>query len=125
MPATSRKSAPSDKSLSARRKLCIERRDAEHAASAHDALRAKLDARLKVLATEAGESFTERFDNGDEVRVSPGCAAEFRGDVPVVVSEAWIALAPAEKKKLQNAGLIKLEPNWGRASSGRVTVKIF
>jgi hypothetical protein len=63
--------------------------------------------------------------NGDFVRVSPPVAAEFKGDQPVIVTEAWRTLKPAEQKAHVKSGLVKIEPQWGKPSSGRVTVKVF
>jgi hypothetical protein len=57
--------------------------------------------------------------------VSPPCQAEFKGNVPVIVTEAWQALKPPEQKAHVKSGLITIEPQWGRASGGRVTVKVF
>lgn len=84
-----------------------------------------LEVELKVLATDAGESFTELFPKRGQVAVAPGHRAEFKGDVPVIQTEAWAALKPAERKRLLQSGLIVVEPQWGKASSGRVTVKVF
>jgi hypothetical protein len=41
------------------------------------------------------------------------------------VTEAWQALKPAEQRAHVKSGLIRIEPQWGRASSGRVTVKMY
>lgn len=84
-----------------------------------------LEAELKRLATEAGQSFTESFPKLGDVKVAPGHAAEFKGDVPVIQTEAWQSLTPAKREQLQKSGLIKIEPQWGKSSSGRVTVKLF
>jgi hypothetical protein len=46
-------------------------------------------------------------------------AAEFKGDVPVLQTEIWQALKPAKHAQLIKMGHIKIEPQWGRASSGR------
>jgi len=86
---------------------------------------AAIEARLKVIATDAGEPFKETFPNGDYVSASGAVAAEFKGRVPVVQTEAWLALSPAEQKARMKGGVIKIEEQWGRASSGRVSVKIF
>jgi hypothetical protein len=58
--------------------------------------------------------------NGDYVQGAPPCAAEFRRNLPVMQTEALQALKPAEQKQLIKSGLIKIEPQWGRASGGRV-----
>jgi hypothetical protein len=77
-----------------------------------------LEIDLKLLATDAKASLVETFPKLGKVTVAPG------GDVPVIQTEAWNALTPAERKKLEKSGLVKIEPQWGRASSGRVTVKV-
>jgi hypothetical protein len=84
-----------------------------------------LEVELKVLATDAKASIVETFPKLGKVTVAPGHGEEFKGDVPVIQTEAWNALTPAERKKLEKSGLVKIEPQWGRASSGRVTVKAF
>jgi hypothetical protein len=39
---------------------------------------------------------------------------------------AWCESAkPAKQEKLIESGLISIEPQWGRASAGRVSVKVF
>ena len=43
----------------------------------------------------------------------------------MIVTEAWQALKPTEQKAQVKGGLIRIEPQWGRASGGRVTVKVF
>lgn len=84
-----------------------------------------LEVELKVLATDAKESFTEVFPKRGQVAVAPGHSAEFKGDIPVIQTEAWNGLKPAERKRLEKSGLIAIEKQWGKASSGRVTVKVF
>jgi hypothetical protein len=56
---------------------------------------AAVEARLKQIADERGESFKVTLLNGDYVQVSPPCAAEFKGNVPVLQTEAWQVLKPA------------------------------
>ena len=85
------------------------------------------------LAARAGVSLRSVQDweggvtlpNGDYVHVSPPCAAEFKGNVPVLQTEAWQALKSAKHEQLIKSGLVKIEPQWGRASGGRVSVKVF
>jgi ribosome biogenesis protein Tsr3 len=83
-----------------------------------------LEIDLKLLATDAKASLVETLSKLGKVTVAPGHGEEFKGDVPVIQTEAWNALTPAERKKLEKSGLVKIEPQWGRASSGRVTVKV-
>jgi hypothetical protein len=62
---------------------------------------------------------------GDYVAVAPPAAAEFKGNIPILQTEVWQALKPAKHEQLLKIGLVKIEPQWGRASSGRVSVKVF
>jgi hypothetical protein len=50
-------------------------------------------------------------------------AADFKGDGPVLQTK--IDLAGAQTAKRAHMGLIKIEPQWGRAWSGRITVRVF
>lgn len=83
-----------------------------------------IEADLKRRATADGVGFRIEVAKLGSVKVDPGHGAEFKGDVPMIQTEAWQALKPAERKRLVDSGLIKVEPQWGRASSGRVTVKL-
>ena len=80
---------------------------------------------MKQIAGERSESFKVTLTSGDFVHVSPPVAAEYKGDVPVLQTEIWQALRPAKHEQLVKLGLIKIEPQWGRASSGRVTIRVF
>jgi len=122
--ATSRKAKPDPKILKARRATAEKRLDIEIRLGKDYAEIAKLDADLKLSAMDSGESFKEDFGARGFIAVAPPHAAEFKGDVPQVVTEAWQVLKPAERKKLVSSGLIKIEPQWGKASGGRVTVKV-
>lgn len=121
--ATSRKAQPDKKVLARRRTLCQERLAIEQKLAPDYTRIAAIEAELKQLATEAGESFREQF-GADYVSASGAIAAEFKGNVPVVQTEAWNGLKPAERKAHEKSGLIRIEPQWGRASNGRVTVKV-
>lgn len=123
--ATSRRAEPDKKQLQLRGKLCAELLGIYVKNKATFSRMEAIEAELKQIATDAGESFQELVTDTGTVKVSGAVTAEFKGDVPVVQSEFWLALNPGEKKKLEKSGLIKVEPQWGRASSGRVTVKVF
>jgi hypothetical protein len=73
---------------------------------------------LKQIADACGASFKVTLSNGDYVQVSPPVAAEFKGNVPALQTEIWQALKPAKHERLLKTGLIKIEPQWGRASAG-------
>lgn len=122
--ATSRRAKPSPAALKKRRDLAQRRLKLEIDLSPAYAKIAELDAELKTLATDQGESFKEDFGAAGYVSASGAVAAEFKGDVPTVQTEAWQKLKPAERTKLVKSGLIVVEPQWGRASNGKVTVKV-
>lgn len=121
---TSRRAGPSPKVLKERRALCEELVEIERRTAPEVARTEAIMARLKVMATEDA-SFKEVFADGSYVTASGAVAAEFKGDAPVIVTEAWQALSPASRHRFIDRGLIKIEPQWGRATSGRVQVKIF
>lgn len=123
--ATSRRAPPDAKVLKERRALCEERVTIKRQVAPLEARSEAIEARLKVMATDAGESFKEIFGDGSFVSASGATAAEFKGNVPVIQTEAYLALKAAERKDLEKRGIVKIEPQWGRASSGRVTVKDF
>jgi hypothetical protein len=122
---TSRRAPAADALIEERDALCAELIALEREGAPRVTRAAAIEARLKKIADERGESFKVTLANGDYVRVSPPVAAEFKGNVPVVQTEAWQALKPAEQKAHVKGGLIKVEAHWGRASSGRVDVKVF
>lgn len=121
--ATSRKAAPDKKVLARRRKVATDLLALHHKLKPDFAKMEALEAELKGIATAAGESFKEQF-GADYVSASGSHAAEFKGDVPVVQSEAWLGLKSSERKRLELSGLIAVEAQWGKASNGRVTVKV-
>jgi hypothetical protein len=123
--ATSRRAPAADALIEERDALCAELIALEHEGQPRVTRAAAIEARLKQIAGERGESFKVVQPNGDYVQVSPPVQAEFKGNVPVIVTEAWQALKPAEQKAQVKSGLIRIEPQWGRASGGRVTVKAF
>lgn len=122
---TSRRAAPDSKTLKERRALSEERVALKRQIAPLEARTEAIDARLKVLATQAGEPFKETFPDGSYVHVSGAVAAEFKGDVPVIQTECWRDLPASERRDLAKRGIIKIEPQWGKATSGRVAVKIF
>jgi hypothetical protein len=122
---TSRRAAPGRKVLAKRRELAEERLEIARQMAPLEARAEAIDARLKAIATDSGEPFKEIFGDGSYVHTSGAVAAEFKGDVPVIQTEAWKALGPTDQKRIVRSGLIKIEAQWGRATSGRVQVKIF
>jgi hypothetical protein len=123
--ATSRRAPPPAKALAQRRELCGERLDIERRLAGDYARMAEIDATLKKLATEAGASFKEEFPGLGYVSAAGAVAAEFKGDVPMIQTEKWQALTPAERKARMKGGVIVMEPQWSKSSNGRVTVKVY
>jgi hypothetical protein len=121
--ATSRKAKPDPKLLKRRRAIAEKRLELEIKLGPDYAAIAKLDAELKEIATETGDSYKEDFGERGYVSASGRVEAELKGEVPVVQSEAWLALKEIDRKRLIKSGLVKVEEQWGKASNGRVTVK--
>jgi len=122
--ATSRKAKPDPKILKARRAAADRRLTIEASLAEPYAEMGKLDAQLKQFATDAGESFKEDFGERGSVAVAGAVSAEFKGKVPEIQTEAWLALSALERKRLEKSGLVKMVEQWGKASNGRVTVKV-
>ena len=123
--ATSRRAPAADALIEERDALCAELIAHEREGQPRVTRAAAIEARLKQIAGERGESFKVTQPSGDYVQISPPVQAEFKGNVPVIVTEAWQALKPAEQKAQVKSGLVRIEPQWGRPSGGRVTVKVF
>jgi hypothetical protein len=121
---TSRRAPAKGKEASERHALARERLEIERKLKKDNDRIDFIDADLKKRATESGAGFKIEFAELGSVKVDPGHSAEFKGNVPMIQTEAWLALKPAERKRLEASGLIKIEPQWGKASSGRVTVKL-
>jgi hypothetical protein len=121
---TSRRAPAKGKEAAEREKLVKERLEIELKLKKDNDRIAAIDADLKKRATAAGAGFKIELDKLGSVKVDPGHEAEFKGNVPQVQTEAWLALKPGERKAYEKSGLIKVEPQWGKASGGRVTVKL-
>jgi hypothetical protein len=122
--ATSRRAKPDAEALKARRALAQKRLKIEQKLQGDYARIAEYDAGLKKIATDIGESFKEQFGK-DYVSASGAVASEFKGNVPVVQTEVWLQLETAERMMLEKRGIVKMTPQWGKASNGRVTVKVY
>ena len=122
--ATSRRAAPDSKALKKRRAVAEQLLELNRRLGDDFAKMASLEAELKLIATEQGESFKEDFGGLGYVSASGRIEAEMKGEVPVIVSEEWLSLKEIERKRLLKSGLVKIEEQWGKASNGRVTVKV-
>lgn len=121
---TSRRAPAKGKEAVGREALARERLEIERRLAKDFERIEAIETDLKQRATAAGVGFKIEVPKLGSVKVDPGHTAEFKGDVPVIQTEAWQALKPAQRKRLVDDGLIKVEPQWGKSSSGRVTVKI-
>jgi len=121
---TSRRAAPAPKLLKLRRSLAEELLGINVKLAPDFARMSAIEAELKKHATDHGEGFKEDFGALGYVSASGACAAEFKGEVPQIQTEVWLALKAAERKALQKTGLVVVEKQYGKASNGRVTVKV-
>jgi hypothetical protein len=121
---TSRRAKLSPAVLKQRRALADQRLALEIKLTPQYAEIARLDAALKKAATDGGEPFKEDFGARGSVGASGAVAAESKGEQPVLQTEAWLAMKEIDRRRLIKSGLIKLEQQFGKASNGRVTVKV-
>jgi hypothetical protein len=86
-----------------------------------------LKSALRAIATDAGENFKEEFAGKGAVKVSGGHAAAFKGILPEVAVDVFLALPEKEREKLTDAkrGVIKMVPTYGKPYYGSVTVDLF
>jgi hypothetical protein len=124
-PLMATRAPPPDSLVREREDLCAELISLEREGQPRVTRAVAIEARLKQIADECGESFKVTLPTGDYVQVSPPVAAEFKGRIPVIQTEAWLALGLKDQRRHQKEfpGLVLVEESWGRASSGRVTVK--
>ena len=111
--ATSRRAGPSPAVLKQRRKIALDLLDLHSALADKFAQMARLEAELKTVATAAGESFKEDFGERGYVSASGRIEAECKGELPVIQSEAWLALKELDRKRLIKTGLVKGSRNNG------------
>ena len=121
---TSRRAPPAKKLLLKRAELCQELVKIERKLAPDYARIEAIGVQLKQLAADLGASFKEDFVGLGSVAVAPPAAAEFKGDVPQIQTEIWQGMKPAEQKALVKTGIVKIVPQWSKASNGRVTVKV-
>ena len=117
--------APSKSDLQKRQSLCDELVGIhkKHAATFDrvDAIKSE----LKQLATDAGESFKISIAGKGEVNVSGSKKGAYKGDLPILQSDAWLGLTEKQREKHIETGLIKIEAQFGGDYYGAVKVKLF
>src|SRR5258705_4194599 len=95
--------------------------DIKIARAGADAREEQIEARLKAIATDLGDSFTVAIPDKGEVKFSGAVAAECKGEQPVLQTEFWLAMTAAERRHEVKPGLIKIQPHMGRPSNGPVS----
>jgi hypothetical protein len=84
-----------------------------------------LKAALRKEAKEAGESFHEEFAGKGRVEVTPPRPAEFKGLMPTVAPQAFVALSDKKRAALLETGVVAMAEQWRRPYYGAVTFKPF
>ena len=84
----------------------------------------ELKERLKTLATVADSSFRETFAGRGEVKVRPASDGDFKGLLPVLDPELFLASDEAEQERLKASGIVRIDPVYGRGSYAAVTVTL-
>lgn len=79
---------------------------------------------LRGISAETGEGFTEEIEKLGVVEVKAGREKSFKGIVPTLEPEAFVALPEARQKALIADGLVKMVTEFTRASSPSVTVRL-
>ncbi len=85
----------------------------------------ELKADLIKVAADAGEGFREVVTGKGQITVSAPHGAEFKGHVPEVDPRIFDALSEVKRKKLIDAGIIKVVAHYSRDFHGRVDLKVF
>ena len=85
----------------------------------------EIKAALKEAASDGGTNFRELFEGKGVVKVSAGHDGKFTGAFPTVDERAFYAMTDKERKQLEDAGVIKVVPSWGKPYYGSITVEIF
>ena len=117
-PIASTRARPNSRAALCRELLDIEREHREVFARI-DAIKAD----LKRIAAAEG-SFREDFPGLGHVSVSPEKPKTYKGDLPVLSGDAWLALKQKQRDRLVADGLVRIEPQYTGAYYGRVDAKL-
>lgn len=79
---------------------------------------------LRDLCEAAGESFTEEVEGLGSVEVKAGTKRKFKGIVPAIVAETFLALPESRRKKLIDGELVVMTEEYTNARSPSVTVRL-
>ena len=85
----------------------------------------RADELKSALKDGATESFKEVFAGLGEVAVSPPQPGKFKGIVPTLTVDAFLALEEKERQRLVKDGLVAMVNAYGGKYYGSVTVKLF
>lgn len=88
---------------------------------------AKIDAlkdQLRTVSDELGAGFTEEVAGKGSVEVKAATTRSFKGTLPKLVAETFLALKDASRRKLIDDGLVVEEQQWTRPSKASVTVRL-
>lgn len=85
-----------------------------------------LKGRLRELAKDEGGNFKEEFAGKGQVKVSAPKAAQFKGILPELQVDSFLALPERERNKLvDDKKLIAMTPTYGKPYYGSVTVEVY
>lgn len=82
-----------------------------------------LKTRLREMAKGAG-SFIERFPGLGIVDVKAAKSGTFKGTIPELVPEIYLAMTDEEREALTKQGLVKMTHLYGKPFNGSITAKL-
>lgn len=91
----------------------------------HDAVFARADELKSALKDGATENFKEVFAGIGEVSVSAPKKGKFKGTVPTLTVDTFLAFTEAKRKKLVDDNLVTMVDEYGGDYYGAVKVKVF
>lgn len=80
---------------------------------------------LREIATEDGENFKEEFAEKGVVKVAGAKDGKFKGILPEIDAEAFLALSEKRRATLIEQGIVKMANVYGAKYYGSVTVEVF
>jgi hypothetical protein len=80
---------------------------------------------LREIATDRGENFKEEFAGEGVVKVAGKKDGKFKGVMPALIAEKFLALSEARRKTLEKAGLVVMESQYASPFYGSVTIDVF
>jgi hypothetical protein len=79
---------------------------------------------LRGISEETGEGFSEELEKLGTVEVTAAKAKRFKGIVPTLIPEAFVALPEARQKTLIADGLVEMVNEYTREAKPSVTVRL-